>query len=105
MGSFYAGGSRAVDTIKEGNLAITGGLTLAFRDKTELIDRVKTTGLQSAMSLYVRGSSAESATETVDLTLSVKWNTWDFSYANDGADVMETATFIASTLTVAEVTN
>lgn len=108
MVAFYAAGNRVVNTIKEGNLAMTGSLTQALRDKTELIDIVyqgSGATLQTSDNLYIRGSTGITATETVDLTLTLKWDNWSFSYANDGNEVFETATFIASALTVAEITN
>src|SRR3990167_4661064 len=91
--AFYASGSKDVNTLKEGNRLMTGNISLAFRDKTELLDLVYTAGLQTADTLYVRGSSGESTTETVDLTITCKYSGWNFSFANDGAPVIENATF------------
>jgi len=98
-------GSRTADNIKEGNLELSGSLTLALRDKTELLDLVVATPLADDI-LFVRLDDDVTGNETVDITIgAIKWNEWSTEINNDGATVLETATFMNKTLTVAEVTN
>jgi len=101
----YVAGSRNVDNIKEGNLVLTGSVTMSFRDKTEIIDIV-VTDPQVDDDLFVRLDDDISSNETVDLTINdLKWDTWSTEFDNSGETIEETATFMAKTLVVAETTN
>ena len=103
--AFFKIGSRTADTIKEGNLNLTGSITMALVDKTEVLDLVVATS-PAADTIYFQISDGESTFETIDLTFNnLYWDTWTTTATNDGSTVFETATFVMKTLTVDETTN
>jgi hypothetical protein len=104
VASFVAG-SRTADNILEGNQEFTGTITMALRDKTEILDLV-TASTPANDTLYVRLDDDITSNETVDLTLnSVRWDTWSTEFDDTGTTVLETATFLCTTVTVGEITN
>lgn len=101
----YALGARTPNTLMEGNQLVSGNLTLALRDKTQVLDLATASPIADD-TIYVRASTGVGGTETVDLTLNnLKWGDWSTSFANDGSTVQENCTWMAKTITVAETSN
>lgn len=100
LSALYKLGSRTPDSLKEGNLVITGSVKMAIINNAfALIVAPASAALQSDDDLYVQLD--EGTNSSVDLTLAdLKWDTYNISMASDGSTVMENGTFIVKTLTI-----
>jgi len=100
----HSAGSEDADAISTGNKTISGSLTLAFVDKTQLLDLADASPIAED-DLYVQLADGVTDNETVDITLAdVKYDNWSFGFDNTGATIEESAVFFAKTITVGETT-
>ncbi len=99
--ALYCLGARTPSSLKEGNQAITGSVSMAMVDTTFPLTCVPASAaLQSDDDLYVQLD--DGTNDTIDITLAdLKWGDFTFSVSSDGSTVIESGTFIAKAVTFA----